>query len=133
MKIVGWPVLEAMANGLAVVASCTASLPEVGGEVAFYVDPHDLQDFMEKVGRAVEDSELRRKMIRQGLKRAREFSWRRVAEATLRVYEEALGIDDCRLPIVILSPDLSGGRISVLAFWAQRAATNCGDASLRSA
>jgi alpha-1,3-rhamnosyl/mannosyltransferase len=86
----GLPVLEAMANGLPVVASRTASLPEVGGEAALYVDPHDPQDIAEKVRRAAEDTELRRKMIQQGLERAREFSWRRVAEATLQVYNEVL-------------------------------------------
>jgi alpha-1,3-rhamnosyl/mannosyltransferase len=88
----GLPVLEAMANGLPVVASRTASLPEVGGEAALYVDPHDPQDIAEKARRAVEDSELRWKMIQQGLERAREFSWRRVAEATLEVYDEALSL-----------------------------------------
>jgi alpha-1,3-rhamnosyl/mannosyltransferase len=88
----GLPVLEAMTNGLPVVASRTASLPEVGGEAALYVDPHDPQDIADKVRRAVEDSELRRKLIQQGLERAREFSWRRVAEATLKVYDEALSL-----------------------------------------
>jgi glycosyltransferase involved in cell wall biosynthesis len=86
----GLPVLEAMANGLPVVASRTASLPEVGGEAALYVDPHDPQDIADKVRRAVEDSELRRKMMQQGLERARQFSWQRVAEATLNVYDEVL-------------------------------------------
>jgi len=88
----GLPVLEAMANGLPVVASRTASLPEVGGEAVLYIDPHDPQDIAEKVRRAVEDSELRGKLIQQGLERAREFSWRRVAEATLQVYDEALSL-----------------------------------------
>ena len=86
----GLPVLEAMANGVPVVASQTASLPEVGGGAALYVDPHDTRDIAEKVRRAVEDSELREKMIQQGLARAREFSWQRVAEATLQVYNEVL-------------------------------------------
>jgi glycosyltransferase involved in cell wall biosynthesis len=88
----GIPLLEAMANGLPAVASRTASLPEVGGEAALYVDPHDPQDIAEQVQRTVEDSELRRRMIWQGLERAREFSWRRVAEATLRVYDEVLSM-----------------------------------------
>ena len=86
----GLPVLEAMANGLPVVASQTASLPEVGGDAALYVDPHDTRDIAEKVRRAVEDSQLRGMMIQQGISRAREFSWQRVAETTLQVYNEAL-------------------------------------------
>ena len=88
----GLPVLEGMANRLPVVASRTSSLPEVGGEAALYVDPHDPQDIADKVLRAVEDSELRRKMIQQGLARAQKFTWRRTAEATLKVYDEALSL-----------------------------------------
>jgi len=86
----GLPVLEAMANGLPVVASRTASLPEVGGEAALYIDPHDPGDIADKVRRAVEDAGLRRKLIQDGLARVRDFSWQRVAEATLQVYDEVL-------------------------------------------
>ena len=86
----GLPVLEAMANGLPVVASQTASLPEVGGDAALYVDPGDPRDIADKVRRAAEDSEVRGKLIQKGFERAREFSWQRVAEATLQVYEETL-------------------------------------------
>lgn len=88
----GLPVLEGMANGLPVVTSRTSALPEVGGEAALYVDPHDPRDIAEKVLRAVEDGELRRKMIEQGLVRARQFTWQRTAEETCRVYDEVLAL-----------------------------------------
>ena len=87
----GLPILEAMAYGVPVVASNTSCLPEVGGDVAIYADPHNPDEIAAQVRRAVEDTGLRESMIERGLARAHEFSWRRAAEATLQVYEELLG------------------------------------------
>jgi glycosyltransferase involved in cell wall biosynthesis len=79
-----------MSRGLPVVTSNTSSLPEVGGQAALYADPLNPTSIAENVTRAVEDLDLRGEMIRQGLLRAREFTWERTARATLRVYEELL-------------------------------------------
>lgn len=88
----GLPVLEAMAHGLPAVVSHTSSLPEVAGDAALYVNPLDPHDIAEKVMRVVEDEGLRQTMIQRGLERAREFSWRRTAESTLRIYDEVLAL-----------------------------------------
>ena len=88
----GLPVLEAMSHGLPVVASNASSLPEVGGDAVLYADPHDVREIADNVLRAVEDASLREQLIEKGVARARDFSWRRTAEATLRVYEEALSM-----------------------------------------
>ncbi len=87
----GLPVLEAMAAGTPVVTSQTSCLPEVGGDAALYADPFDTTDIADKVRRAVEDDMLRQEMIRRGLERARQFTWRRAAEETLKVYRELVG------------------------------------------
>ena len=86
----GIPVLEAMASGVPVVTSNVSSMPEVGGEAALYVDPHDPADIAQKVVQAIEDSALRASLVQKGLARASEFTWRRTAEATLAVYNEIL-------------------------------------------
>ena len=84
----GFPMLEAMAFGLPVVTSKTSALPEVGGNAALYADPYDPRDIAACAARAVEDAELRQDQIRRGLLRASQFTWKRTAELTLKVYEE---------------------------------------------
>ena len=81
----GLPVLEAMACGAPVVAASTGAGPEVGGDAAVLVDPLDddaiaagLVDAIDRAG------ELRER----GLARARDFDWKRVADATVEVYRE---------------------------------------------
>jgi glycosyltransferase involved in cell wall biosynthesis len=86
----GIPVLEAMAHGIPVVTSNVSSLPEVGGAAALYTDPRDPADIAEKVMCTLNDGNLRVNMIREGLARAREFTWDRVAEQTCQVYNEVL-------------------------------------------
>ncbi len=89
----GLPILEAMACGTPVVSSSASSLPEVGGDAALYADPRDSRTFADQVARVLSDSELRRRMAEAGLRRARQFSWRRTAEETLAVYRSVCGAD----------------------------------------
>src|SRR5579859_1459964 len=85
-----FPVFEAITYGVPVVSSNTSSLPEVGGDATLYADPHHPVQIAAQVRRAVEDSELRAKLIHDGLARARGFSWSKAAQATLKIYDELL-------------------------------------------
>ncbi len=84
----GLVVLEAMRSGTPVLCSHTSSLPEVGGDAAKYADPNDPEDFAEKIIDIINDSKLRRKMIKKGCQRARLFSWEKAAKETLSLYKE---------------------------------------------
>jgi glycosyltransferase involved in cell wall biosynthesis len=65
-------------------------LPEVGGDAALYADPRNPEDIAEKIHRGVEDGDLRADLTERGLARARQFTWQRMAEETLKVYDELL-------------------------------------------
>ena len=86
----GLPGLEAMLYGLPVVASNATCLPEVYDHAAHYFDPNDPQDMARKIGEVLDDAALRQKLIAAGHERVKQFSWRRMAEQTLEVYEKAL-------------------------------------------
>jgi alpha-1,3-rhamnosyl/mannosyltransferase len=85
----GLPVLEAMAAGAPVVISNHSSLPEVGGNAAEYVDPHDVASIEGGLRRVLSDEAHRAQLAHEGLERAREFSWARFAQRVLEVLQAA--------------------------------------------
>lgn len=84
----GIPILEAMACSCPVASSNTASLPEVGGDACLYFDPAKPDDMIKKISRVLDDEQLRQMLIEKGLKRYKEFSWRKLARETLEVYQQ---------------------------------------------
>ncbi len=82
----GLPPLEAMACGTPVVASDAPALPEVLGDAALYVPPHDDQALAAALLRISHDTALAAELSRKGLARAAEFSWRQAAQQTLAIY-----------------------------------------------
>ncbi len=84
----GMTVLEAMACGVAVIASNRTSLPEVAGDAALLVEPEPdaIAAAMRRLGGG---AGLRTELRRRGIERAAEFSWERTAEMTAAVYRLA--------------------------------------------
>jgi glycosyltransferase involved in cell wall biosynthesis len=82
----GLPVIEAMQSGCAVVASTGGALPETAGAAALLVDPLDVDGWARALTSVLTDGDLRRDLRLRGMRRARAFSWRRTAEATLALY-----------------------------------------------
>jgi glycosyltransferase involved in cell wall biosynthesis len=85
----GLPIIEAFACGTPVLSSTVTSLPEIAGDAALLVDPHDVRAISKALAQLHEDPGLRSVLISRGLRRSREFSWdsvaRRVREAVARV------------------------------------------------
>ena len=86
----GIPLLEAMACSCPVVSSNAGSLPEVGGDGVVYFDPASLDDMVDKISQVLNSERLRKDLIIKGEKRAKLFSWKRLAKQTLEVYSKCV-------------------------------------------
>jgi glycosyltransferase involved in cell wall biosynthesis len=84
----GLPALEAMHCGCPVVASNRSSLPEVVGSAGIQLDPRDVLGWSEAMRLLLNDADERMHYVGKGYEQARSFSWRKTAEATLRIYEQ---------------------------------------------
>lgn len=71
----GLPVIEAMASGVPVICSNSTSMPEVAGDAAVLVDPHDDVNMSREIERVLNDENLRREMIAKGYENIKRFSW----------------------------------------------------------
>jgi glycosyltransferase involved in cell wall biosynthesis len=80
--------LEAMTCGTPVIVSNTSALPELVGDAALMVNPHDIDGLTVAMWRVLIEEELRQDLICKGFKRAPIFSWEEAAKKTLQVYHK---------------------------------------------
>ena len=85
----GLPVLEAMRLGAPVVCARAASLPEVAGNAAEWVDPSDEAQLAAAIYRVLSDRNLQATMRAAGRSQAARFTWDQTASVTLRAFDEA--------------------------------------------
>lgn len=84
----GLPPLEAMACGVPVISSNAASLPEVVGEAAIQVDPHNISELADAIRSVLADEDLWQRLRQKGLQRAQHFSWKTAARQILDIYTQ---------------------------------------------
>ena len=85
----GMPVLEALAAGIPTACSSIEPLKSVAGSAALLFDPSDEAAILDAMVRITTDDQLRARLSIAGPARASQFSWRKSAEQTLAVLEEA--------------------------------------------
>jgi glycosyltransferase involved in cell wall biosynthesis len=85
----GIPPLEAMAAGVAVVATAAGGVPEAVGDAALLVPPGDVDALAAALVTAVEDEAARARLVAAGRQRVAGFSWRRCADGLEALYRDA--------------------------------------------
>lgn len=87
----GLPILEAMAAGTPVIASNTTSLPEIAGDAALLVNPHDKDEVSAALQKMVEDYDFANHYRVRGMERIKLFSWLNYASKLCEVYDSLAG------------------------------------------
>lgn len=87
----GLPVLEALAVGTPVACSEAPALKEVTNGAAIYFDTNNPDSISQALVNITLDESIRAQLQADGLKRASEYSWDKVAKATFELYKTALG------------------------------------------
>lgn len=82
----GLPILESMACGTPVITSNISAMPEVAGDAAILIDPHNPEEIAEKIDLLLNDSTLYDSLKSKGLERVKQFSWESTAKSTIDVY-----------------------------------------------
>ena len=86
----GLPPLEAMACGTPVISSDAVCMPEILGDAALFVPPHDVEGFAAAIVRLLSQPALRAELSQRGLQRARRFTPLDSAREFVQVLEQAV-------------------------------------------
>lgn len=86
--------LEAFACGAPVAASNIAPLKEILGASAKYFDPYDYEEMARVMKEVLTDKPLKDRAVKSGLEKAQKYSWRKMAEETLKIYLKILEAND---------------------------------------
>jgi glycosyltransferase involved in cell wall biosynthesis len=84
----GIPVLEAFYFNKPLLCSNTTSLPEIAGDAAVYFDPANPADMAAAIMRFYADPLIGARLIEKGKERLQLFSWKKMAEETLQLYQK---------------------------------------------
>jgi glycosyltransferase involved in cell wall biosynthesis len=86
----GLPPLEAMSLGCPVITSNLASLPEVCGDAAIYVDPYNSDDIRQAIEKLIDNPQMQLQLTEAGKKRVELFSMENYAKKLYEAYTKII-------------------------------------------
>lgn len=86
----GIPIIESLAMGVPVVAARGSCLEEAGGAGAFYIDPDNVDELVEKLNLLISDSDQRLKMSEAGREHIKRFADKLIADQINALYLEGV-------------------------------------------
>ncbi|MBE7441781.1 MAG: glycosyltransferase family 4 protein [Flavobacteriales bacterium] len=86
----GLPIIEAQAAGRVVITSNLASMPEVAGDGAYFVNPYDTNEIRKGILELINNDNLREVLIQKGLENVKHFEPQKIAKQYLELYNQVL-------------------------------------------
>ena len=87
----GLPIAEAFFCGVPVITSEGSCFPEVGGDGAVYIDPHNVSDLANALESILDSPERRAEMVRLGREHVEKFHWKKTTANLVQVYQDIAG------------------------------------------
>jgi len=84
----GLPIIEAQAMGRVVLTSNLASMPEVAGDGAYFVDPFSVKDIRKGILELISNAELRTELIDKGRENVNRFDPEKIAAQYQELYNK---------------------------------------------
>lgn len=83
----GLPPIEAMRRGVPVASSDHPCMKEILGNSAYYFDASKNENISKAILEVMRDENLRKNLSEKGLKKTKGYGWKKMAEETLKIYE----------------------------------------------
>lgn len=83
----GFPLVEAMASGLPIVASDIPVMREQCGDAAVYAPVFDAEALAQAIARVADDQKLRRDLRERAIARAKRFTWERHVDILMNAFQ----------------------------------------------
>ncbi len=84
----GMQILEAMACGTPVLTGKNSSLPEVGGDAAYYVNEKSVESIARGIETLLKSEQLQKEMVKKGREQIKKFSWSESAQKIIDAINE---------------------------------------------
>lgn len=83
----GLPLVEAMKLEIPIIASNIPVVKEIVGNSGLLVNPNDIEDISEKMKIMISSEDTRKELIKEGAKKAKDFSWLKSARGILSLLD----------------------------------------------
>ncbi len=84
----GMPIIEAQKVGRPVITSRCASIPEIAGNAALFVDPNNVSNMRNGFIKLFKEESLRANLVKLGLKNVERFDLKKISNDYLNLYKE---------------------------------------------